>query len=222
MILKAQVFVSNLIGVYLVANNSFVLYPPTLWKKKFKKFKTVFDKPFFPLTINTSILLGVHSASNKYGIILPHIIKDDELDILKSNSRDSIQIGILDSKDNAFGNLILCNDKGAIISTFLEEYRKQIEDVLNVETVVYEFANSYLPGSISIANSYGCLVHPLADDDEIDYISSVLKVEETDVSTINRGMPYLGSGAVVNDNSGIFGALSTGPELQRLSSILQI
>ncbi len=222
MILKAQVFVSNLIGVYLVANNSFVLYPPTLWKKKFKKFKTVFDKPFFPLTINTSILLGVHSASNKYGIILPHIIKDDELDILKSNSRDSIQIGILDSKDNAFGNLILCNDKGAIISTFLKDYRKKIEDILNVETVVYEFADSYLPGSISIANSYGCLVHPLADDDEIDYISSVLKVEETDVSTINRGLPYLSSGAIVNDNSGIFGSFSTGPEMMRLSNVLRL
>jgi len=222
MILKAQVFGSSIIGVYLVANNSFVLYPTTILKPLLKKFKTVFDKPYFPLTINNSNLLGVLSASNKYGIILPHIIKDDEFDMLKGNLRDSIQIGILDSIDNAFGNLILCNDKGAIISTFLKDYRKKIEDILNVETIIYEFADSYLPGSISIANSYGCLVHPLADDDEIDYISSVLKVEETDVSTINRGMPYLGSGAVVNDNSGIFGALSTGPELQRLSSILQI
>ena len=154
--------------------------------------------------------------------ILPHIIKDDELDMLKVHLRDSIQIGIIDSIDNAFGNLILCNDKGAIISTFLEDYRKQIEDVLNVETVVYEFANCYLPGSISIANSYGCLVHPLAEDDEINYISSVLKVEETDVSTINRGIPYLSSGAVVNDNSGIFGAESTGPEMMRLSNVLHL
>jgi len=222
MILKAQVFGSSIIGVYLVANNSFVLYPTTLLKPLLKKFKTAFDKPFIPFTINSSNLLGVHSASNKYGIILPHILKDDEYDMLKSNLRDSIQIGILDSIDNAFGNLILCNDKGAIISTFLKDYRKQIEDILNVETVVYEFANSYLPGSISIANSYGCLVHPLAEDDEIDYISSVLKVEETDVSTINRGMPYLGSGAIVNDNSGVFGSFSTGPELQRLTSVLQI
>jgi len=222
MILKAQVFGSNQIGVYLVANNSFVLYPTTLLKPLLKKFKTVFDKPFFPLTINNSSLLGVLSASNKYGIILPHIIKDDEFDMLKGNLRDSIQIGILDSIDNAFGNLILCNDKGAIISTFLKDYRNQIEDVLNVETVVYEFANSYLPGSISIANSYGCLVHPLAEDDEIDYISSVLKVEETDVSTINRGLPYLSSGAIVNDNSGIFGAISTGPELMRLSNVLHL
>jgi len=222
MILKAQVFGSNQIGVYLVANNSFVLYPTTLLKPLFTKFKTVFNKPFFPLTINTSNLLGVLSASNKYGIILPHIIKDDEFDMLKGNLRDSIQIGILDSIDNAFGNLILCNDKGAIISTFLKDYRKQIEEILNVETVVYEFANSYLPGSISIANSYGCLVHPLAEDDEIEYISSVLKVEETDVSTINRGLPYLSSGAIVNDNSGIFGAISTGPELMRLSNVLHL
>jgi len=222
MILKAQVFGSNLIGVYLVANNSFVLYPTTLLKNILKRFKTAFDKPFFPLTINISNLLGVLSASNKYGIILPHIINDDEFDMLKGHLRDSIQIGILDSIDNAFGNLILCNDKGAIISTFLKDYRKQIEDVLNVETVVYEFANSYLPGSISIANSYGCLVHPLAEDEEIDYISSVLKVEETDVSTINRGMPYLGSGAVVNDNSGIFGFQSTGPEMMRLSNVLNL
>ena len=222
MILKAQVFGSNLIGAYLVANNSFVLYPTTLLKNKFKEFKTAFDKPFIPLTINNSILLGILSASNKYGIILPHIIKDDELDILKANLRDSIQIGILDALDNAFGNLILCNDKGAIISTFLKDYRTKIEDVLNVETVVYEFANSYLPGSISIANSYGCLVHPLTEDDEIDYISSVLKVEETDVSTINRGLPYLSSGAIVNDNSGIFGAISTGPELMRLSNVLHL
>lgn len=222
MILKAQVFGSNQIGVYLVANNSFVLYPKTLLKNLLKKFKTAFDRPFIPLTINNSNLLGVLSASNKYGIILPHIIKDDELDMLKSNLNDSIQIGILDSIDNAFGNLILCNDKGAIISTFLKEYRKQIEDILNVETVVFEFANSYLPGSISIANSFGCLVHPLADDEDIDYISSVLKVEETDVSTINRGLPYLSSGAIVNDNSGIFGFQSTGPEMMRLSNVLHL
>lgn len=222
MILKAQVFGSSLIGVYLVANNSFVLYPTTILKNILKKFKTAFDKPLFPLTINNSNLLGVYSASNKYGIILPHIINDDEFEMLKGHLRDSIQIGILESIDNAFGNLILCNDKGAIISTFLKDYRKQIEDILNVETVVYEFANSYLPGSISIANSYGCLVHPLAEDDEIDYISSVLKVEETDVSTINRGLPYLSSGAIVNDNSGIFGAFSTGPEMMRLSNVLNL
>ena len=224
-ILRSQVFGRSLIGVYLTANNSYVLYPPTLIKPLLKKFRNTFGEPFYPLTINNSDLLGVYSVSNKYGIIVPHIIMDDELKELKSHLKEennSPQICILKSIDNAFGNLILCNDKGAIISSFLKEHKKEIESTLNVETVVYEFANNYLPGSISLTNNKGCLVHPLSNDDEIEYIKSVLKVEEVDVSTVNRGVPYLSSGAIVNDNNGIFGNESTGPELQRLTSILQL
>ncbi len=66
------------------------------------------------------------------------------------------------------------------------------------------------------------MVSPLANDDEIDYLASILKVDEIDVSTINRGMPYLSSGAVVNDKSGIFGVDSTGPELHRIASVLRL
>lgn len=224
-ILRSQVFGRSLIGVYLTSNNSYVLYPSSLLKPILKKFKTIFKEPLFPLTINTSNLLGVYIASNKYGIIVPHIIKDDELNSLREILKErnySSQIGILKSVDNAFGNLILCNDKGAIISSFLNKYRKEIEDILNVETIVYEFADNYLPGSISLANNNGCVVHPLATDEEIEYISSILKVDEVDVSTVNRGVPYLSSGAIVNDESGIFGVDCTGPEMMRITSVLQL
>jgi len=220
-ILKSQVYGGSLIGVYLAANNSYVLYPSNLLKPILEKFKSVFDIPLYPLTINNSNLLGVYSAGNKFGIIVPHLIRDDELKTLESVMDNGSQIGALKSLDNAFGNLILCNDKGAIISSLLKKEKKQIQDILNVETVVYEFASSYLPGSISIANNSGCLVHPLSTDDEIDLIASILKVE-TDVSTINRGIPYISSGAVVNDKSGIFGSDSTGPEMMRLSNILNL
>ncbi|MFX1310292.1 MAG: translation initiation factor IF-6 [Promethearchaeota archaeon] len=222
MIIKTQIFGKGLIGVYLVANNSYILYPPTLLKPTLKKFKHVFEEPFYPLTINNSNLLGVYTASNKYGIIVPHIIREDELNKLKSYMNESSNIGILKSIDNAFGNLILCNDKGAIISSFLENYKTEIEDILNVETVVYEFANYYLPGSISLANNYGCLIHPLSNDEEIEFISSILKVDEVDVSTVNRGIPYLSSGAIVNDRSGIFGIDCTGPEMMRITSVLRL
>jgi len=221
-IIKAQVFGRSLIGVFLTANNSYILYPPTLLKPQLKKFKSVFQDPFYPLTINNSNLLGVYSASNKYGIIVPHIIREDELNNLKSYVNDSSNIGVLKSVDNAFGNLILCNDKGAIISSFLEMYKSEIEDILNVETVIYEFADYYLPGSISLANNYGCLVHPLSTDEQIEFISSILKVEEADVSTVNRGVPYLSSGAIVNDKSGIFGSYCTGPEMMRITSVLHL
>jgi len=224
-ILRSQVFGRSLIGVYLAANNSYILHPPSLLKPLLKKFENVFEEPFHPFTINSSNLIGVYTASNKYGIIVPYIIKEDELNKLETflnEYQNSSQIGVLKSIDNAFGNLILCNDNGAIISSLLEDYKKTIEDILNVETVVYDFANNYLPGSISLTNNKGCLVHPLSTDDEIDYISSVLKVEEIDVSTVNRGVPYLGSGAIVNDRSGIFGVECTGPEMMRLTNILKL
>jgi len=182
----------------------------------------VFEEPLYPITINNSNLIGVYTASNKFGIIVPNIMKDDEIEILRSYLNNSVEIGVLNSIDNAFGNLILCNDKGAIISSLLKDNRKEIEQILNVEAIVYEFANSYLPGSISLANNYGCVVHPLTSDEEIENIKSILKVNEVDVSTINRGIPYLSAGAIVNDNNGIFGEASTGPEMMRLTYVLNL
>ena len=224
-ILKYQILGKNSVGVYLTVNNSFGLYPSTLLKPAVEKIKPVFKEPFYPFSINNSNLIGVYTASNKYGIIVPHIIREDELQQLKMYSEElnnDYQIGVLKSIDNAFGNLILCNDKGAIVSSFLKDYKEEIEEVLKVETVVYEFVNNYLPGSISLANNKGCLVHPLTTDEEIEIISEILKVEETDVSTVNRGMPYLSSGAIVNDQSGIFGNQCTGPEMMRLTNILML
>ncbi|MBY9012501.1 MAG: translation initiation factor IF-6 [Candidatus Lokiarchaeota archaeon] len=224
-IIKYQIFGKNSVGVYLTVNNSFGLYPSILLKPAVEKIKSVFKVPFYPNSINNSNLIGVYTASNKYGIIVPHLIREDELQQLKNCSKEvnsGYQIGVLKSLDNAFGNLILCNDKGAIISSFLKDYKDQIEDTLKVETVIYEFVNNYLPGSISISNNKGCLVHPLTTDKEIEIISEILKVEETDVSTVNRGIPYLSSGAIVNDQSGIFGNNCTGPELMRLSNVLML
>ncbi len=224
-ILKYQIFGKNSVGVYLTVNNAYGLYPSILLKPVVEKIKSVFKEPFYPFSINNSNLIGVYTASNKYGIIVPHIIREDELLQLKKyseNLNNDYQIGVLRSIDNAFGNLILCNDKGAIISSFLKDYKEQIEDTLRVETVVYEFVNNYLPGSISLTNNKGCLVHPLATDEEIEIISEILKVEEADVSTVNRGIPYLSSGAIVNDQSGIFGNQCTGPEMMRLSNVLML
>jgi translation initiation factor 6 len=224
-ILKYQIFGGNSVGVYLAVNNSYGLYPSTLIASTIEKIKSVFSEPFYPISINNSTLLGVYTASNINGIIVPHIIRDDELQNLKMYTKDlssDYQIGVLKSLDNAFGNLILCNDKGAIISSFLKEYKNLIEDTLNVETVVYEYVNLSLPGSISVANNKGCLVHPLTTDEEIEVISDILKVNETDVSTVNRGIPYLSSGAVINDRSGIFGNACTGPEMMRLTNVLML
>ena len=224
-ILMTNIFGHNHVGVYMAVNNVFGLLPSTILSPTEEKIKDVFTQPMFELAINNSNLLGVYTASNKNGIIVPHIIRDDELESLEANIKNldiSYEIGILKSLDNAFGNLILCNDKGAIISSFLKEHKNKIEDILGVETMVYEFANNYLPGSIAIANNHGCVVHPLSSDSEIEIIGDLLKISEIDVSTVNRGIPYISSGALVNDKGGIFGLNCTGPEMQRMTLVLDL
>lgn len=223
-ILKTELFGRSLIGVFMEVNNSFVLYPSSLNKSDLNKVKEIFNVPCYSFTINNSKLLGIYSASNENGIILPHIIRDDEIESLNEslkNEGNSIHVEALKSRDNTFGNLILCNDNGAIISPLLRPFKKTIENVLDVETVIYDFAGMILPGSISLANNKGCLIHPLATDDDIEYISSILQVE-TDVSTINRGTPYLSAGAAVNDSFGVFGSKTTGPEMMRLTNVLRL
>ncbi len=152
-ILKYQLNGKNSIGAYLSVNNLYGLYPSTLMNFAVEKIKSTFEVPMFPLSINNSNLIGIYTASNKHGIIVPHIIREDELEKLKLYTKQvtpSYQIGEFKSLDNTFGNLVLCNDKGAIISTLLKDFRKEIEDVLNVETVVFDFANYYLPGSFGV------------------------------------------------------------------------
>ena len=93
-ILKSQVFGRSLIGVYLSGNNSRIFYPPTILKPTLKKIRTTFDEPSCPLTINNSTLLGVYMVSNKSGVIVPDLMRDDELSLLNSAINGEMNVGV--------------------------------------------------------------------------------------------------------------------------------
>jgi len=159
---------------------------------------------------------------NNKGIIVPSIIKDEELDIITQTLGKKMKIGIIESQSNAFGNLICANDHGAVISPLIKEKAAEIMDILGIQSnVILDIAKLNVPGSSMVANSHGCLCHPLTHDRHIEAIQDVMKVA-VDVSTINCGNPYLRSGAVVNDYGCLFGKETTGPEAQRFSEVLNI
>ena len=221
-ILKEAIYGNQEVGTYLALNNDYFLYPQKINPKIVEFIKQV--RPDI-VTIETFIagspVIGSFVAMNSYGMIVPDLITDDELEILQKNTKKEFQITSISLEDNAFGNLVLCNDKGAIISPKLEEARDIIEKALKVPTRVLRFADSDLAGSCGLANNSGVLVHPLITEEEAAIIEKTLKVE-IDVSTVNCGSPYLGGGAIVNDSIAIFGQDSTGPELQRIMEILDL
>lgn len=217
-IIRTKIFGRDWVGAYLVANNTCLLYPHGLDKKLLNDLEKNFEV-LIPVSIHQSYLLGAYIVMNSNGILLPKITHEDEIEKIKKNIGDSIQVGVLNSLNNALGNLILYNDKGAVISSFLRKHQGTISDVLGVEVTVYEFGGNHLPGSNGIANNNGCCIHPLSSDEDVNFVSETLKVD-TDVSTVNRGYPNLGYGLVVNDSVGIFGTNSTGPEMMRLTNML--
>lgn len=221
-ILKEAIYGNQEVGTYLALNNDYFLYPQKINPKIVEFIKDI--RPNI-VRIETFIagspVIGSFVAMNSYGMIVPDLITDDELEILQKNTKKEFQITSISLEDNAFGNLILCNDKGAIISPKLEEAREIIERALKVPTRVLRFADSDLAGSCGLANNSGVLVHPMITEEEATIIEKTLKVE-IDVSTVNCGSPYLGGGAIVNDSIAIFGQDSTGPELQRIMEILDL
>jgi translation initiation factor 6 len=217
-IIKSKIFGLNSLGMYLAANNSWVLYPLGIEQNLLSKLQDNFEI-LIPVNINHSSLIGAYVTMNNNGILLPRIIYDEEFTRIKKEVGDAFQMKIVNSLDNALGNMILCNDKGAIISSLLKNYKNIIRDILDVEVNVFEFGGNKLPGSNGIVNNKGCCIHPLSTDEDVEIVSNYLHVP-VDLSTINRGIPYVGSGAIVNDTTGIFGLNSTGPEMMRLTNVL--
>lgn len=214
-IFRYDLYKSPNVGIFAKSNDKLVLLPHGYAETKLKKITEILDaEPLF-VSIAGNRIIGPMVVLNNNGMILPSTASPDELVYLKRIT--GLNVTKLDSKYTAVGNLISTNDKGAIVSPlFKNELDKQISDVLGVEAHTMSVADFNQTGSIVVPTNNGAGVHPKATEEEVEIISSVLKVE-VEPLTINGGIPYLSSGIVWNSKSLIVGSLTTGPELIMLS-----
>ena len=214
-IFRYDLYKSPNVGIFAKSNDKLVLLPHGYAETKLKKITEILDtEPLF-VSIAGNRIIGPMVVLNNNGMILPSTASYDELVYLKRIT--GLNVAKLDSKYTAVGNLISTNDKGAIVSPlFKNELDKQISDVLGVEAHTMSVADFNQTGSIVVPTNNGAGVHPKATEEEVEIISSVLKVE-VEPLTINGGIPYLSSGIVWNSKSLIVGSLTTGPELIMLS-----
>ncbi len=221
-IIKENIFGGPEIGAYLALNNEYFIHPPKMNPNILDDVNKINpDIITMETFIGGGATIGAFVALNSKGIIVPSIIADDELDILRNNMKKDYQIAIIDTEHNAFGNLVLCNDHGAIISSRLVDAQDSIAKALKVPVEIMDFAETDLPGSCGLSNNNGVVVHPMILEHDAEKIAKILKCE-IDVSTVNTGDPFLGGGAIVNDYGGIFGRECTGPEIQRIAEILNL
>ncbi len=220
-VLQTNFFGDHNIGLFAKASDKICLVSNSIPAKRMEKIQKVIGVKIFQTAIANSEIAGIFCALNSNGIILPKIATQDEIKNLKKVAHErGVSVGVVNSKFTALGNLVLCNDKGAIVSRFLSlKDKKIIRDCFDVELEYGTVAGLNSVGSCGIANNRGCVLHRDANENELDKFQEVLHVD-TDVGTANFGSPFLGSCGVANSKGLVVGESTTGPELTRLMEVL--
>jgi translation initiation factor 6 len=171
-------------------------------------------------SIAGSVLVGSFVCANSNGMLLPHSVRAEELERIKAVYKGNITV--METKKTAYGNLVLCNDKGAVVDPrFKPNDLKIISDTLGVEAVPTEIAALPYIGSLACASNKGVLAHPMLKEEEKKVLESTLKVP-VDVGTVNCGIPYVGTGLIANSHAAVAGSMTTGPEMFIIGNALDV
>ena len=208
------------IGVYSLANEKILIVPKMVPLKKAERMAEWLKVKLVHTSIGGSVLAGALACANSNGILLPHSVRDEELGAIKAVFEGVITI--METKKTAYGNLVLANDKGAVVDPrFKDSEVRQIVDTLGVEAVSGEIAGLPYVGSLAVATNKGVLAHPMLTIEEKKVLEDVLKVP-VDVGTINCGIPYVGTGLVGNTHAAVAGSMTTGPEMFIIGNALDV
>jgi translation initiation factor 6 len=199
--------------MFLKGNDSVCLVP----MDTMDKLKDRIESRLKTRTIKTSVsgtnLIGLYTAMNQSGIILPQLALDSEVETLR---KEGLNVHVSFENMNAHGNNIVANDKGGIINPVVsDEERRKMEDVLGVELIPMSIAGHNTVGSCAIATNRGFLTHYKTSEDELKKIEKALHVKGSR-GTVNLGVGFVGMGALVNSNGYLVGEKTSAHEIGRL------
>lgn len=220
--LRIKIFGSPNIGLYLYATNKYFLYHSSIPIKKVEMVTKELEVPPIKLYLTDTLITAPFIVGNSNGLLIPDIFEDFALEQLKNDVRDlDINIAIIGSKYNALGNIIVANDKGALISPIIPyRLKKMISDALDVEVSTITIGRFSYIGSLVVTNSKNGLVAPMVKEDEKKILEDLLKVKLYE-GTINGGGEFIKLGLVVNDYGVVVGEDTSGAELMNISSVFE-
>lgn len=220
-VLQTDFFRDENIGLYAKASDGICVIGNHIPHKRAAEIGKVIGAEVFQTNIANSEIVGIFCALNSNGIVLPKIASQDEIKSFKRIARErGMSLTVVKTKFTALGNLILCNDKGAIVSRLLSHSdKKAVENCLGVKSEYCTVAGLNNVGSCGIATNRGCVLHRDASEEELDKFQEVLQVD-TDIGTANFGSPFLGSCGIASSNGVVLGEGTTGPEATRIMETL--
>lgn len=215
---KLKILGSVNIGLYAKASNNFLIYYSDITSRKIKKLIEGLNVSPIPVKpLNTRVISPFLSLNSRGIVISRHLDLDLKENIKEAIKDKDIKLVELDTKYTAIGNLIVMNDRAALVSPILpNKIRKVIADELDIEVSTITIGRFSYIGSLMVVNNLGGLVAPVVKNDELSFIQSLFKIDIL-TGTINNGIYFISSGIILNDKAIYVGENTVGRELLVIS-----
>ena len=117
-IYRASVRKSSFVGVYCSVFGNKAIASPVVPSAFKVRLKDLLQAETAITTVGSVSSVGMMIAMNSKGLVVPKTANDDELAALEQHSK----VLVVEDKLSALGNLIVANDKGAVISDLISEH----------------------------------------------------------------------------------------------------
>jgi translation initiation factor 6 len=203
------------IGVFARALDDIIVIPPEATEEFKEAVRLALDADLVETTVQGSAIIGSLLAGNRKGVIVSGLARDDEIAALAEHR----EVMLLTGSMNAAGNVILVNDRVAIVHPEMEkETAAEIGSFLGVKVMVAALGGIKTVGMAGAATEKGIIVHPRTTDQEIERIAEFCGVP-VGTGTINMGSGLIGTGLLVTTRGYLAGAQTSGFELGRIEDV---
>jgi translation initiation factor 6 len=224
MAVRTQFESSSEVGVFARLTNSYCLTALGGSENFYSVFEAELEKhmPVCHCAIGGTRIVGRVTVGNRHGLLVPSIATDQEIQHLRNQLPDTVQVQKVEERLSALGNCIACNDYVALVHTDLDkETEEVIADTLKVDVFRATIAQNVLVGSYAVLTNQGGLVHARTPMQDMEELSQLIELPLT-AGTVNRGSDVVGAGIVANDWVAFCGMDTTATEIGVVESIFKL
>ena len=209
---------SPYLGVYLRANDTYVVAAPVVASSTLREIERVLGVSAVRTTVGDAEIAGALVAFNAHGVVVGDQVGEREAAKLERIG----PVRRVATRHNAFGNNVLANGHGAIVHPELsDDAIEHVGRALGVPARRGTLAGLGTVGMAGIATEKGVVVHPRATPHEVERVATALAVP-VHRSTANFGVPVVGACLVANSRGFVTGRPTTTVEIVHLQEGLQV
>jgi translation initiation factor 6 len=203
------------IGVFCRVLDDIAIIPPEAPEPFKEAVRAALDVDLVETYVQGSSIIGSLLVGNRKGIVVSGLATETEIGVLSEHREVMLLTGTM----NAAGNVILANDRFAIIHPEMEkEMVEEVGEFLGVDVLQKSLGGIKTVGMAGAATNKGVIVLPRSTEQEIARLEDFWGVP-VGTGTINMGSGLIGTGLLVNTRGYLAGAETSGFELGRIEDV---